>query len=56
MKVVHNSDYKELRAKAYPAIGDQLDMLWHAMDRGELPKIEPFYSELKAVKVKYQKR
>lgn len=55
MKVVHKSDYKDLRAKAYPPLGDQLDMLWHAMDKGELPKVEPFYSELKAVKEKYYK-
>jgi len=25
-------------------------MLWHAMDDGIIPKIEPLYSEIKAVK------
>ena len=31
------------------------DMLWHAMDDGLIPKIEPLYSEIKAVKDKYPK-
>lgn len=44
-----------LRARNYPSIGDQLDMIWHAMNNGELQKIEPFYSEIKAVKDAYPK-
>lgn len=43
------------RRQAYPAIGDQLDMLWHAMDAGVLPKIEPMYSDIKAVKAANKK-
>ena len=46
--------YARTRAAAYPSIGDQLDMLWHAMDVGDwnikLIKTTSFYNELKAVK------
>lgn len=48
-----NMDYRLARFQAYPNIGEQLDMLWHAMDRDEIPKAEPFYSTLKAVKLAY---
>jgi hypothetical protein len=41
---------KETRAKQYPAIGEQLDMLWHAIDSGSLDKDSEFYKTLKAVK------
>lgn len=47
--------YAALRQEAYPAIGVQLDMFWHAMNDGQIPKIEPFYSEIKAIKEKYPK-
>jgi len=30
-------------------------MIWHSMDNGETPKIEPFYSTIKAIKDKYPK-
>ena len=43
------------RKKEYPKFGDQFDMLWHAMDDGLIPKIEPLYSDIKAVKDKYPK-
>ena len=36
--------------RRYPKIGDQLDMLWHAMDSGALSKDNEFYSEIKKVK------
>ena len=39
---------------AYPSIGDQLDMLWHAVDTGDWTaakvKTTEFYTALKAVK------
>ena len=38
------------RRAAYPEVTEQLDMLWHAMDDGILPRIEPMYSQIKAVK------
>ena len=41
---------RKARAKEYPSVTDQMDMLWHAMDDGTLPKVEPFYSTIKAVK------
>lgn len=41
---------KQNRAKTYPAIVDQLDMLWHAIDEGSLDKNSEFYLKLKQVK------
>ena len=42
------------RINAYPTIGDQLDMLWHAIDDGNWTatklKNTDFYTKLKAVK------
>lgn len=38
------------RRSGYRPIEEQLDMLWHAMDQGSIPKAEPFYSTLQAVK------
>lgn len=49
------AEYAERRRKSYPALGDQMDMLWHAMDDGLIPKVEPMYSQIKAVKDKYPK-
>lgn len=43
------------RKAAYPTLGDQMDMLWHAMDAGVIPKVEPMYSQIKAVKEQYPK-
>ena len=46
--------YARTRAAAYPSIGDQLDMLWHAIDVGDWTAVKvkttSFYTELKAVK------
>lgn len=47
--------YVSRRVSAYPRITDQLDALWHAMDQGLLPKIEPMYSSVLAVKQKHPK-
>ncbi|UBM12747.1 hypothetical protein [Cupriavidus metallidurans] len=55
MKITHTPDYAPLRADDYPAIEEQLDALWHAMDRGELPKIVGFYDRIKAVKDRFPK-
>jgi hypothetical protein len=41
-------EYKTSRK--YPSIGDQLDMLWHAIDNGTLNKTSDFYTAIKAVK------
>lgn len=47
--------YQRQRMTAYPSTGDQMDMLWHAMHRGDMPKVEPFYSQILAVKQQYPK-
>jgi len=53
--IVKSPSYAEMRAGAYPAVTEQLDALWHAMDLGQLSKAEPFYSSIKQVKDKYPK-
>lgn len=55
MLIQHNEDYRKRRAADYPSLADQIDALWHAMDAGTLPKVEPFYSQIRAVKDKYKK-
>lgn len=48
-------DYRKARESLYPPMSEQLDMLWHAMDDHHLPRVEPFYSRIKAVKDAYPK-
>ena len=48
-------DYQRKREPEYPAIGEQLDLLWHAIDDGTLDKTSDFYISLKATKDKYPK-
>ena len=55
MKLHHQVDYTTKRKEAYPTIEEQLGMLWHAMNNGEIPKAEPFYSSIKDVKDLYPK-
>ncbi|UIF90842.1 hypothetical protein [Cupriavidus sp. UYPR2.512] len=56
MKVIrHRPDHGPLRKAAYLPVEDQLDALWHAMDRGEFPKVPEFYEPIKAVKDRYPK-
>ena len=52
------SEYVEQRRNAYPPIGDQLDMLWHTIDKDEKlqGKYFDFYQTLKTVKVKFPKK
>jgi hypothetical protein len=47
--------HKYKRAPNYPHIHDQLDMLWHAMDSGEIPKAKDFYNAIAKVKTDYPK-
>ena len=42
--------YARNRASAYDSIGDQFDMLWHAIDGDALDKTSDFYTKLKKVK------
>lgn len=48
-------DYREQRFLAYPAIGDQIDTLWHAMAAGDLPMIASFFDPIAAVKAAHPK-
>jgi len=54
---LEQSKYAEQRRNAYPEIGDQLDMLWHIMDKDITlqKKYFEFYQAIKTVKVKYPK-
>jgi hypothetical protein len=53
---LHNQlGYSDRRATEYPPMSDQLDMLWHAMDTGILPKVDSFYDINKSIKDKYPK-
>ena len=54
-KITHKPPYQLLRQENYPLLADQMDMLWHAMDNGDLPKAEPFYTSIKEVKEKFKK-
>jgi len=47
--------YSRDRQTEYPNIGEQLGMLWDAMDSGEIPKATKFYNAIKSVKDKYPK-
>lgn len=49
------TEYRRKRSFEYPSLTDQLDMLWHAMDSGALPKVDSFYDAIKEVKDKYPK-
>jgi len=55
---VEEKDYISKRRNAYPEIGDQLDMLWHTMDKdNELQhKFYDFYQTIKKVKVSFPKK
>jgi len=53
---VHDSGHENRRAAEYPAVADQLDALWHAMDQGVIPKVEGFYDPIKAVKDRHPKK
>ena len=51
------SNYAQQRRNAYPPVGDQLDMLWHTIDKDILlqKRYFDFYQTIKKVKVKYHK-
>jgi len=48
-------EYALNRINNYPSIGSQLDMLWRAMDKGEIPKAAEFYDAIKLVKASIPK-
>jgi 4-hydroxyphenylpyruvate dioxygenase-like putative hemolysin len=47
--------YQRQRAAEYPKISDQLDMLWHAINTGNLTTTSSFYTTLAAVKEQFPK-
>jgi len=55
-KSVADNAWLNGRTSEYPKISDQLDMLWHSMDKAEIPgKGIEWYEMIKAVKDKYPK-
>ena len=52
---INANAYIAKRQPNYPSIGDQLDMLWHAIDTNSLNKTSDFYTAIKAVKDAYPK-
>jgi hypothetical protein len=53
--VTGQTSYAKQRQNAYPSLGDQMDMLWHAMDDNIIPRVEPFYTDILNVKEQYPK-
>ena len=51
------SAYAEQRRNSYPPVGDQLDMLWHTIDKDITlqKRYFEFYQAIQSVKVKYPK-
>jgi len=47
--------YQRDRMQSYPSIGNQLDMLWHAMNNGEIPKANTFFDAIETVKTSFPK-
>jgi hypothetical protein len=47
--------YYQSRANEYPIVGDQLDMLWHAIDQGTLDKTSSFYTTIADIKNRFPK-
>lgn len=48
-------DVRQARRHSYPPVEDQLDALWHAMGKGQLPKVPEFYDAIAAVKAAHPK-
>lgn len=42
--------YVQARIASYPPIGEQLDMLFKAMESGEIPKAAEWFNTIKGVK------
>ena len=47
--------YKANRAKEYPSIGDQLDVVFKALQNSDNPEVQPMIDEINAIKAKYPK-
>lgn len=57
MKITHRRDYREARRAEYPALGDQLDLLYRYFST--LPDLPPplqdWVDQCQAVKTRYPK-
>lgn len=53
--ITGQTSYVKQRQSAYPSLGDQMDMLWHAMDDEIIPRVEPFYTDILNIKAQYPK-
>lgn len=47
--------YKTKRAAEYPSIGDQLDVVFKALQSSDNPEVQPMIDEINAIKEKYPK-
>jgi len=55
MRIEHNEDYRKLRARTYPSVGEQLDAIWKilaALQAGAPipPEAEELRARIQAVK------
>lgn len=53
--ITHRGDYRARRAADYPQLAEQLDALWHAMDKARIPMVAEFYDPIREVKARYPK-
>lgn len=54
-EVAMKNFYKEQRTKEYPSIQEQLDMIWDAMENGDIAPIKAFLEHIKPVRDKFPK-
>jgi hypothetical protein len=55
--LVQNINSQRSRAREYPAVTDQLDMLWHMMEDEVIPgKGSEWFNAIQSVKQKYPKQ
>ena len=51
-----NNKYQQQRGAAYPSIAEQLDMIWHTIDKdAALDKQSDFYKSIASVKSQFPK-
>lgn len=58
MKIQHKEDYRQLRAAAYPKLGDQMDAIYKlakSLGTPLPPDVEAWIAQIDAVKQKYPK-
>jgi len=47
--------YKAKRSAEYPSLGDQLDVVFKALQNSDNPEVQPMIDEINAIKAKYPK-